>query len=85
MSEATHLVCPAGTPAALRGAVEAGADAVYCVLQNETNARNLPGLNFTPTELAQSVGYAHARKAKVLLAVNTFLPAGRFPMWQEAR
>ena len=34
-----ELVCPAGTPAALRAAVDAGADAVYCGLQNETNAR----------------------------------------------
>jgi putative protease len=79
-----ELVCPAGTPAALRAAVDAGADAVYCGLQNETNARNFPGLNFTSDELAQSVAYAHARNAKVLLAVNTFPPAGRFPIWQQA-
>ena len=79
-----ELVCPAGTPAALRTAVDAGADAVYCGLQNETNARNFPGLNFAPAELAQSVAYAHARKAKVLLAVNTFPPAGKFALWQEA-
>jgi O2-independent ubiquinone biosynthesis protein UbiU len=79
-----ELVCPAGTPAALRTAVDAGADAVYCGLQNETNARNFPGLNFTPAEVAQSVDYAHKRGAKVLLAVNTFPPAGRFDMWGEA-
>ena len=58
-----ELVCPAGTPAALRAAVDAGADAVYCGLQNATNARNFPGLNFTPAELQQATGYAHARKA----------------------
>ena len=79
-----ELVCPAGTPAALRTAVDAGADAVYCGLKNETNARNFPGLNFTAAELEQSLGYAHARKAKVLLAVNTFPPAGRFALWREA-
>jgi putative protease len=79
-----ELVCPAGTPAALRTAVDAGADAVYCGLQNETNARNFPGLNFTPDEIAQSVDYAHARKAKLLLAVNTFPPAGRFELWRDA-
>jgi putative protease len=89
MSEANgyrrpELVCPAGTPAALRTAVDAGADAVYCGLQNATNARNFPGLNFTPAELEQSLSYAHARKAKVLLAVNTFPPAGRFDLWREA-
>ncbi len=79
-----ELVCPAGTPAALRTAVDAGADAVYCGLQNVTNARNFPGLNFTPAELEQSLGYAHARNAKVLLAVNTFPPAGKFEIWREA-
>jgi len=79
-----ELVCPAGTPAALRTAVDAGADAVYCGLQNETNARNFPGLNFTPAELETAIGYAHARNAKVLLAVNTFPRAGEFAMWREA-
>lgn len=79
-----ELVCPAGTPAALRTAVDAGADAVYCGFQNETNARNFPGLNFTPAELEQAVGYAHSRPAKVLLAVNTFPPAGRFDLWRDA-
>jgi putative protease len=79
-----ELVCPAGTPAALRAAVDAGADAVYCGLQNETNARNFPGLNFTILEVEQSLAYAHAHGAKVLLAVNTFPPAGKFPLWGEA-
>ena len=79
-----ELVCPAGTPAGLRTAVDAGADAVYCGLQNETNARNFPGLNFTAAELEQAVGYAHARAAKVLLAVNTFPPAGKFGLWRDA-
>jgi collagenase-like PrtC family protease len=79
-----ELVCPAGTPAALRTAVDAGADAVYCGFQNATNARNFPGLNFTPTELEQSLAYAHMQNAKVLLAVNTFPPAGQFDLWREA-
>jgi collagenase-like PrtC family protease len=79
-----ELVCPAGTPAGLRTAVDAGADAVYCGLQNETNARNFPGLNFTPEEVEHSVEYAHTRKAKVLLAVNTFPAAGRFDTWRDA-
>jgi collagenase-like PrtC family protease len=79
-----ELVCPAGTPAALRAAVDAGADAVYCGLQNATNARNFPGLNFTIAEVEQSLAYAHAHNAKLLLAVNTFPPAGKFHMWGEA-
>lgn len=79
-----ELVCPAGTPASLRTAVDAGADAVYCGFQNATNARNFPGLNFTPAELERALAYARARKAKVLLAVNTFPPAGKFDLWREA-
>jgi collagenase-like PrtC family protease len=79
-----ELVCPAGTPAALRTAVDAGADTVYCGFQNATNARNFPGLNFTPAELEQSLDYAHARQAKVLLAINTFPPAGKFELWRDA-
>lgn len=79
-----ELVCPAGTPASLRTAVDAGADTVYCGLQNATNARNFPGLNFSPGELQKSVAYAHARGAKVLLAVNTFPPAGKFDLWKDA-
>lgn len=79
-----ELVCPAGTPAAARAAVDAGADAVYCGLQNATNARNFPGLNFTEEEIAETVDYVHGRGAKILLAVNTFPPAGKFDLWRDA-
>jgi len=79
-----ELVCPAGTPSAMRTAVEAGADAVYCGFQNATNARNFPGLNFTVPELEKSVVHAHAGGTKVLLAVNTFPPAGKVDLWKEA-
>lgn len=77
-----ELVCPAGSPAMLRAAVEAGADSVYCGLRDDTNARNFPGLNFSPTELAESVAWAHARGAKVLTAVNTFARAGAADRWR---
>jgi len=50
-----ELVCPAGTPAALRAAVDAGADTVYCGFRDCTNARNYPGLNFDPDEMAEGV------------------------------
>ncbi|RYH12076.1 peptidase U32 family protein [Tropicimonas sp. IMCC6043] len=79
-----ELVCPAGTPAALRTAVDAGADSIYCGFQNATNARNFPGLNFTPKELGEAVQYAHARSAKVLLALNSYPPAGKVALWREA-
>jgi putative protease len=83
-SQAGELVCPAGTPAALRTAVDAGADSIYCGFRNATNARNFPGLNFTPEELEASVAHAHARGAKVLLALNTYPPAGKVDLWREA-
>ncbi|WP_068115182.1 ubiquinone anaerobic biosynthesis protein UbiU [Tropicimonas marinistellae] len=79
-----ELVCPAGTPAALRTAVDAGADSIYCGFQNATNARNFPGLNFTPQELGKAVQYAHEKGAKVLLALNTYPPEGKFGLWREA-
>lgn len=79
-----ELVCPAGTPASLRTAVDAGADAVYCGFQNATNARNFPGLNFTPEEMEKGIIYAHERGTKVLLAANTFPSAGQTNLWKEA-
>jgi len=83
-SKAGELVCPAGTPASLQVAVDAGADSVYCGFRNATNARNFPGLNFSVQELQASVAYAHARGAKVLLALNTYPPAGKTNLWREA-
>ena len=83
-SNRPELICPAGTPAALRAAVDAGADAVYCGLQNATNARNFPGLNFTPEALTQSIAYAHERGTKVLLAVNSFATAPETELWHDA-
>ena len=79
-----ELVCPAGTPAALRAAVDAGADTVYCGFNDETNARNFPGLNFSRAEMADSIAYAHRRGAKVMIAVNTFPRAGAPALWHRA-
>lgn len=79
-----ELICPAGTPAALRAAVDAGADAVYCGFADETNARNFPGLNFSPAALREGVAYAHGRGAKVLVAINTFPRAGEMSIWLRA-
>lgn len=79
-----ELVCPAGTPAALRAAVEAGAHAVYCGFADETNARNFPGLNFSRDEMAEGVAHAHARDARVMVAINTFPRAGAESIWHRA-
>ncbi|MDX9689853.1 MAG: U32 family peptidase [Proteobacteria bacterium] len=79
-----ELVCPAGTPAALRAAIGAGADTVYCGFRDCTNARNYPGLNFDVEEMAEGVDYAHAHGCKLLVAINTFPLAGNPEPWHKA-
>jgi O2-independent ubiquinone biosynthesis protein UbiU len=79
-----ELVCPAGTPASLRAAVDAGADVVYGGFRDDTNARNFPGLNFSREEMADGIAYAHARGCKVYIAINTFPRAGDLGPWQRA-
>ena len=79
-----ELVCPAGTPASLRAAVDAGGDAVYLGFRDETNARNFPGLNFNREELKDGIAYAHERGAKVLVAINTYPRAGNLGPWHQA-
>jgi putative protease len=82
--KALELVCPAGTPAALRAAVDAGADSVYLGFRDETNARNFPGLNFSRDELGAGLAYAHDRGARVLVAINTYPRAGHQEPWRRA-
>jgi putative protease len=79
-----ELVCPAGTPAALRAAVDAGGDAVYVGFRDETNARNFPGLNFSRDELRAGLAYAHGRGRKVFVAINTYPRAGAAGAWHRA-
>jgi putative protease len=79
-----ELVCPAGTPAALEAAVEAGADAVYVGFRDETNARNFPGLNFDRDEMRDGIAHAHRHGAKVFIAINTFPAAGDASPWHRA-
>lgn len=79
-----ELVCPAGTPATLRAAVQAGADSVYCGFRDETNARNFPGLNFSAQEMADGIRFAHDHGSKVLVAINTFARAENTEPWRRA-
>ncbi len=67
-----ELVCPAGSPAALKVALEKGADAIYVGANNRSNARAFPGLNFPPDHLPQTVRQVHAQHRKVFLALNTY-------------
>ena len=79
-----ELVCPAGNPAALRAAVDAGADVVYAGFADETNARNFPGLNFSRDEMADGIAYAHERGCGVFIAINTYPTAGNPGPWRRA-
>jgi putative protease len=83
-SGSIELVCPAGSPAMLRAAIEAGADSVYCGLRDETNARNFPGLNFSEQELAEAARWTRARGRRLMVAVNTFARAGGVEPWRRA-
>lgn len=79
-----EIVCPAGTPASLRAAVKAGAHTIYCGFNDETNARNFPGLNFDRAEMREGVAFAHGHGSKVLVAINTFPRAGSEEIWHRA-
>jgi len=79
-----QLVCPAGSPPALRAAVDAGADAVYLGFRDETNARAFPGLNFSIDDIADAVTYAHDRGSQVYVALNTYPGADRLPHWEAS-
>lgn len=84
MPRALELVAPAGSLTALKAAVDAGADCVYTGFRDDTNARNFAGLNFSEAELEQGVRHAHARGARVFIAINTFPQAGAFERWCRA-
>ena len=84
MTRKLELVCPAGTPASMRAAVDAGGDSIYLGFRDETNARNFPGLNFSREELEEGIAYAHDRGSKVLVAINTFPRAGNQDPWHRA-
>jgi len=79
-----ELVCPSGTPAALRTAVDAGADAVYIGFRDETNARNFAGLNFSYKEVEEAIKYAHKQNCKIYIAINTYANAGNVDVWKKA-
>ncbi len=84
MENSLELVCPAGTPDALKVAVDSGADAVYIGFSDGTNARNFAGLNFSYEETKTAVKYAHKKGVKVYIAINTYPTAGNVDLWKRA-
>ncbi|MGB0126725.1 MAG: peptidase U32 family protein [Rhodocyclaceae bacterium] len=83
-AEKFELVCPAGSLPALKAAVDNGADCVYAGFRNETNARNFTGLNFDDSSLREGIRYAHDRRRKVLLALNTYPCGEDWSRWTAA-
>ncbi len=79
-----ELICPAGTPAAYREALEAGADAIYCGFRDETNARNFPGLNFSREEMREAIALGKKHSVHTYVALNTFMRAGSEDIWYRA-
>ena len=66
-----ELLSPAGSPAALRAALDAGADAVYFAMP-EFNAR-INADNFTPDSFAEGVELCHISGARAYITLNTQL------------
>ena len=81
---APELVCPAGSLPALKAAVDHGANCVYLGLRDATNARNFAGLNFDEAAIASGIAHAHAKGAKVFMALNTYPQATNPGPWRSA-
>ncbi|HLF30956.1 MAG TPA: peptidase U32 family protein [Xanthomonadales bacterium] len=79
-----ELVCPAGNLPSLKAAVDNGADAVYVGFKDDTNARHFAGLNFNARTIEQGVCYAHDRRKKIFVAINTFPQPDGFERWKMA-
>ena len=79
-----ELVCPAGSLPSLKAAIDNGADCVYLGFRDATNARNFAGLNFDAAAIAEGIRYAHDRRRKVFLALNTYPQPAAWPLWREA-
>ena len=72
-----EILAPAGSPEALKTAINHGADAVYLGLQ-DFNAR-ISADNFTRENIKEYVRYAHTFGTKVYLTVNTLVNDDEMP------
>ena len=72
-----ELLAPAGSPEALRAAVQNGADAVY-LGWGDFNARR-GAKNFSDEEFADALAYCHERGVRVFLTLNTLVTDRELP------
>ena len=78
---ALELLSPAGSPEALRAAVQNGADAVY-LGWGAFNARR-GAKNFSDEEFAAALAYCHERGVRVFLTLNTLVTDRELPQALE--
>jgi putative protease len=76
-----ELLAPAGSPEALRAAVQNGADAVYLGWGGFNARRN--ARNFSDDEFAGALRYCHERGTKVYLTLNTLVTDRELPQALE--
>ena len=79
---ALELLSPAGSPEALRAAVQSGCGAVYLGWGN-FNARR-SAKNFSDEEFADAIRYCHLRSVRVFLTLNTLLTDRELPLALDA-
>jgi putative protease len=76
-----ELLAPAGSLEAFFAAMEAGADAVYCGLQ-EFSAR-AKARNLSLTDLEGMLGYARQRGRRIYITLNTLIKEAELPRLAE--
>ena len=79
---ALELLSPAGSPEALRAAVQSGCGAVY-LGWGSFNARR-SAKNFSDEEFADAIRYCHLRGVRVFLTLNTLLTDRELPLALDA-
>ena len=72
-----EILAPAGSMETLETACLYGADAVYLGLRGGSNLRAL-ARNFSLEELPHAVAYAHEKRVKVYLTLNTYPHDGQY-------
>ncbi|MGB9175724.1 MAG: DUF3656 domain-containing protein, partial [Methanoregula sp.] len=66
-----ELLAPAGSPASLRAAIAAGADAIY--LSGKQFGARKYAANFSRDEITEGIRLAHARGVRIYVTVNTLI------------
>ena len=81
-SRGIELLAPAGGPEAFNAALAAGANAIYCGLGNNFNARR-SAHNFTEETFGEACRRAHLAGARVYVTVNIAVATREIPQVLE--